>query len=59
MQSANAAAQNQQQTVQLNFYGDVYRDGSMKEVIRRINGEVKFCRVQLYASHTITGNVLR
>lgn len=57
-QSANAASGNQQHTIQVIFNGDVYGAGGMREVINKINGEVKFNRAQLFASHAVTGRSL-
>jgi hypothetical protein len=57
--SAQSASGNQQHTIQVVFNGDVYGSGGMKEVIRQINGEVKFNRVQLFASHAISGRAIK
>ncbi|HEX5413076.1 MAG TPA: hypothetical protein VFZ27_14590 [Terriglobia bacterium] len=56
--SAQAAAQNQPHTIQVVFNGPVYGRGGMQEVIRQINGEVRWNRAQLFASHAINGKSL-
>lgn len=60
--SSGQAAQNNQNrphTIQVIFQGDVYGAGGMREVIRKINGEVQHNRVMLMASHTIHGNLIK
>lgn len=60
--AASAAARQQvtQHTWQIIFNGPTYGGpAGVKEIVDKINGQVRFNRLQLVASHTITGRAIR